>query len=95
MNYTEGYYTEGYYSDKRYLWHIAGAVEWLGDNVISLADYCGEGDYYGYQGIAEGNGYIYTDGTSHGHYEGYGNGWGYCYSNEGGAAYGKGEGYVY
>lgn len=78
-----------------FIWYLAGAVEWLGDNIVFAIDYCGEGDYYGYLGHAEGSGYVYTDGTSYGHYEGKGNGWGYYYSSKGGTAYGKGDRYEY
>lgn len=78
------------YSDKHYVWYLAGAKEWRHDSNGSECGYGNEttGQVWGY-------GYIYTDGVSHGYFEGAGNGWGYSFATFDGYAVGGGAMYDY
>jgi hypothetical protein len=85
-------YTKEQYSDKRYVWHMAEAKEW-----VPSTHYHGHGPF-SYEGDTDGSGYSYTDGASHGYFAGQGNGWGYLYAADGlmgGAAFGNGALYEY
>ena len=67
---------------------MAEAVEWSEDTT-------GAEFGHGSLGYAFGRGYVDTDGTSYGHYENAGNGWGYSYADSGGRAMGHGGMYEY